>query len=210
MTRPNRLLSGLGLSFVVCVAFALGACERAPEGGAKGDDDQQAVEAESEGTESDESSDSSTSYSPFGVSVENSEDYKLISFKDVGLENPGGTEDTILYEAIAQSLAYQIRTDADLEVDPRVVHKPALAEPDNHTYCEKDRVYVDLWQSESPRKWGYSLWSGCSKAQRFAWQEVPASEVDPDALAEGLEPLTSNIVESLQKADETDCYRRTC
>lgn len=206
MTRANRLLGGSGLAFAVWFALAAVACDRAPGSQANGSEDGQVVEAESTGTDSD----SSTSYSPFGVSVENSEDYKLISFKDVGLESPGAMEDTILYEAIAQSLAYQIRTNADLELDPRVVHEPALAEPDNHTYCEKDRVYVDLWQTESPHKWGYSLWSGCSKAQRFAWQEVTASEVDPDALTEGIEPLTSNIVDSLRKADETDCYRRAC
>jgi hypothetical protein len=196
----------LGLAVVVFTSVVVGACEQAPGNETNGSGDEQVAEAESEETESD----SSTSYSPFGVSIENSEDYELISFKDVGLESPGKMEDTILYEAIAQSLAYQLRIDSDLELEPRVVHKPALADPDNHTYCEKDRVYVDLWQSESPRKWGYSLWSGCSKAQRFAWEEVPASKVDPDALAEGVKPLTSNIVESLQKADETDCYQRTC
>lgn len=208
MTRPNRLLDGVGLAVAVCLVFAVAGCEPAP--GSEQNESDDVAEAEATGAESDESSDSSTSYSPFGVSVGNNEDYELISFKDVGLESPEELEDTTLYEAIAQSLAYQIRTDAELELDPRVVHKPALADPDNHTYCKKDRVYVDLWQSESPRKWGYSLWSGCSKAQRFAWQEVRASRVDPDALAEGVEPLTRNIVESLQKADETDCYRRTC
>lgn len=210
MIRPNRLFGGTRTAVVMFLALAVGACEPAPASDVDGSDGEEVAEAEATETESDESSDSTPSYSPFGVSIENNEEYELISFKDVGLESPGGMEDTLLYEAIAQSVAYQIRTDADLELEPRVVHKPALADPDNHTYCEKDRVYVDLWQSESPRKWGYSLWSGCSKAQRFAWQEVPASEVDPDALAEGVEPLTSDIVESLQEADETDCFQRTC
>ncbi len=149
-------------------------------------------------------------YSPFGIAVANSDDYELISFKDVGLGEPGGASRGRVYETIAQSLAYQLRLDSDFEPGPKVIHDPALADPDHHRYCEKDRIYVDVWRSDSPARWGYSLWSGCSKAQQFAWQELPAPEIAPDALAAGVEPLTRDIAESLEEAGEENCYRRSC
>lgn len=156
-----------------------------------------------------EKTDSTPHYSSFGVSLRQGERFDLISFKDVGLgrENPSPTGP--LLETVAQSLSYEMRVNGDLQLRPRVFVDEDLADPSEHTYCEANRLYIDLWRSEQPSKWGYSLWSGCSESQQFAWEEVPVPE-STDEMTERVEPLTEEIVHSIAVADQKDCFQRAC
>ena len=183
------------LLLVVC------ACER----NSSEPTDQQTETSTEESTEDDQNL-----YSSFGVKLEGGEKFRLISFKDVGLGRSNPTPTDAILETIAQSLAYEMQLEEDLQLSPRVVHNDKLADPAEHTYCEKHRLYVDVWRSESPSRWGYSLWSGCSENHRFEWQEIPVESTHAEELDEAVEPLTKGIVESLANARETGCFTRTC
>lgn len=154
--------------------------------------------------------DSTAHYSSFGIRTD-AEEFEVISFKDVGLDRSDPTPTDPMLEAIAQSLAYQMNLKNELRLEPRVFRDETLADPSEHTHCEDHRVYVDVWRSESPDRWGYSLWSGCSAAQKFAVNEVPM-EKPPEStdVSDAVEPLAREIADSLTAAVESDCFRRSC
>ena len=196
----------VGVIWIAAGLFAAG-CDRVPAEATSQpatitDEPSEAPEA----AESDETS----PYSPFGVQLSDSAHFDLISFKDVGLKPPESSSRKLLFEAVAQSIAYQLKVDEAFEVQPRVIYDEALADPNNHTYCEKDRLYVDIWHGTSPERWGYSLWSGCSEAQQFAWRELEDERAISTELDEAVEPLARGIVDSLSKAAREDCYRQAC
>ncbi|MFB6264325.1 MAG: hypothetical protein ABEL76_11980 [Bradymonadaceae bacterium] len=150
-------------------------------------------------------------YSPFGVRLKGSKHFDLVSFKDVGLGPSGTTDSERLLEAIAQSIAFEFRTSDVLKVNARTIYDRRLADPDHHKYCEAERLYVDVWRADGEDQWGYSLWSGCSKAMNFAWREVPMP-TDPESgeLERAIEPLAEGIRKSLAEAKSEHCFRRTC
>lgn len=148
-------------------------------------------------------------HSPFLVEIQGGP-FDRATFKDVGLERGDGEEpDAMLLEAIAESFALDMQSHTELEADAEVHYDENIAEPDNHLHCEIDHLYVDLWQGESPERWGYSLWSGCSELDNFVWREVPF-EKGADVLPESVAPLTDSIVESLAKAAHRGCFQKNC
>lgn len=149
-------------------------------------------------------------YSSFGIRTD-AKKFEVISFKDVGLGRDNPTPTDPLLEVIAQSVAYELNQRPELSVRPRVFRDASLSDPAKHTYCEDERVYIDVWRSESPGRWGYSLWSGCSAKQKFASNEVPIQVTRETADVEkAVEPLTEDIADSLADAVERECFRRTC
>jgi hypothetical protein len=210
MRTTSRIFAGLAL--VVATFLGSGACDRdtaatsASANPAETHQNQQQDEAASaQDAEKDENP-----YSPFGVQLGNGETFELISFKDVGLKTDPSTSRKMLFEAVAQSIAYQLKVDDQFDLQPRVIYDEALADPNNHTFCEKNRLYVDIWHGTSPERWGYSLWSGCSESQQFAWKEIEDERAISKELNAAVEPLANGIVESLAKAAEEDCYRQAC
>ena len=196
----------VGVMWVAAGLFAAG-CDRAP---AEATSQPSAITAEPNEARKPTESAEVSPYSPFGVELAESAQFDLISFKDVGLQPPESASRKLLFEAVAQSIAYQLKVDATFDVQPRVIYDEALADPNNHTYCEKDRLYVDIWHGTSPERWGYSLWSGCSEAQQFAWREIEDERAVSAKLDEAVEPLARGIVDSLAEAAENGCYRRAC
>jgi hypothetical protein len=147
-------------------------------------------------------------YSPFGVDLTGSHHFDIVSFKDVGLDSAPFDSESML-EIVAQSLAYSLRQHDHLGLSARLLHDERLAEPSEHTFCEARRLYVDVWHSPSPSRWGYSLWSGCSEAFQFAHREVTL-EGDHDSLESAVRPLTESIADALADANDHDCFRRRC
>lgn len=147
-------------------------------------------------------------YSPFVVHLEGSP-FAEVSFKDVGLARPNPTPTDPLLEAISESFAYKIREHGTFGGDSQVVYDERILDPDNHLFCGSNHLYVDVWHSQSPDRWGYSLWSGCGEGDNFAWKEVPATG-DAKDLPDQVEPLTSSIVESLAEASANNCFQKTC
>jgi len=196
--------AGLTLLFA-----STGACDW---GGSASAGTAQPVETKGESAELGSSAESGSKahYSSFGIRT-NSDRFEVISFKDVGLgrEDPSPADPVL--EVIAQSVAYQLNVREDVRLRPRVFHDSSLADPEKHTYCEAEHVYVDLWRSESPDKWGYSLWSGCSETQKFAGNEVAIPEPSGEGdVEEAVAPLTEDIADSLATAIDTGCFRRAC
>ena len=148
---------------------------------------------------------SSHHYSPFAVRVTGMEQFDIVTFKDVtsGVDNP----DLLTYELLAETLAAVLQEDPDLELASHVIFAEELRDPANHMSCELEHLYVDVWRSEGPDRWGFSLWSGCGEDDNFAWDEVPA--VVQDGM-EDLRPLAEGIAASLQTAVETGCFRAEC
>ena len=149
-------------------------------------------------------------YSPFGVRLHNGEHFHLISFKDVGLDRKNHSETAPILEAIAQSVAYEIQKRRELPVTPEVVYDPRLSEPGEHRACGDHHLYVDVWQSRDPHRYGYSLWSGCSESGKFAWDEVPIQGTVDRSLADQVTPMGKGIVESLAEAHKNDCFSKNC
>jgi hypothetical protein len=149
-------------------------------------------------------------YSPFGVRLHTGEHFHLISFKDVGLERKNHSETAPILEAIAQSVAYELQKRRDLEVTPEVFYDPDLGDPSKHRACGDHHLYVDVWQSRDPDRYGYSLWSGCGEAGKFAWDEVPIQGSVDRSLAEQVTPMGQGIVDSLAEAHERECFSKNC
>lgn len=168
-----------------------------------------ATESVAEARQADESS-RDHHYSAFGVQIETSK-FKMMSFKDVGLNRTDPSASDRLLEAIAQSVAYEFHRAPDIDPRARVVHDKGLADPDNHTYCESGRVYVDIWRSPNPDRWGYSLWSGCSKSRKFASGETKMTVTPENGdLHRAVEPLAKGIVGSFSSAVDEGCFQRKC
>lgn len=141
-------------------------------------------------------------YSPWVVTVgDRDARFDEISFKDVGMSSIDDTDRPETFHAIAESLASQLS-------ESEASYSEAMSRPENHLSCAPRHVYVDLWASESPARWGYSLWSGCGEDDRFAWEELrrASSPDDADAIA----TLTEHIAGSLREAIETGCFTRQC
>lgn len=150
-------------------------------------------------------------YSPFLITTDTDVVFKTITFTDVGIRQPepGRVDDTLL-ETIAESLAYYLAQSESLNYTPKVHYDEALADPDNHLFCEEHHLYVALWKGYAPDRWGYSLWSGCNEEHQFAWKEVLVPAEAEDDLIESVKPLTVSIVESLALATKKDCFLATC
>jgi hypothetical protein len=118
-------------------------------------------------------------YSPFAVQVAGSFWIDTITFKDVGLRLQDAGSQALVYEAFAAALALAL-----VAHEAQAAFEPTVADPRWHTMCAGRHLYVDVWQSEAPRRLGYSLWSGCGADDRLAWVEVPlATPVGADPLA---------------------------
>jgi hypothetical protein len=146
------------------------------------------------------------SYSPFVVNVKGSKFFQSISFKDVGMKRASKDPNDPMLEVIAESLAQHLMETGD-GMMTQVAYDEGLLDPNNHTACGQHHIYVDVWR-KSDVAWGYSLWSGCGEDDNFAWIEVPAQRSDDITTA--VEPLTLSIVQSLNKAAETSCFRKSC
>ena len=155
-------------------------------------------------------------YSPWVVELSNATDAPMsfdeISFKDVGLREVAAPDRERVYEAIAQSLSAELAvsvepTEPAETLSAQVSFSEAMSDPANHLSCAERHVYVDLWDRSSPSRWGYSLWSGCSEDDRFAWRELRRSSADGDG---GIAELTRSIAGSLRSAMRTGCFSRTC
>ena len=148
-------------------------------------------------------------YSPFVVQVPESKmAFTTITFKDVGLQRESPEPSDPLLETIAHSIAYRLQATPALDVRQSIVeYDERLIDPSNHLACETHHLYVDVWNSD--HTWGYSLWSGCSEADNFAWKEV-AIPADADDLPERVRPLADNIAESLAEAHVDGCFNKSC
>lgn len=148
-------------------------------------------------------------YSPFVVQVPESKmAFTTITFKDVGLQRDSHEPSDPLLETIAHSIAYQLQATPGLDVEHSIVeYDERLIDPANHLACETHHLYVDVWNSDDT--WGYSLWSGCSEADNFAWKEVAMPQGVTD-LPERVRPLADNIADTLAEAHLDGCFTKSC
>lgn len=147
-------------------------------------------------------------YSPFVVEVQGSRHFDTISFKDVGIADVSNDRSIALYELVAESLSHELRQSTELRLSSSVAYDEAIADPANHTACAGRHIYVDIWRSPERNTWGYSLWSGCSEEDNFAWREVQmssASSEDDEVLT-----LAARIRRDLQQAVQTGCFTKAC
>lgn len=147
-------------------------------------------------------------YSPFYVTVSGGEHYHTITFKDVGLLRTDHTIHDPLLEVIAESISQELANGA-LGYHAEVAYDHSLADPSNHRACGDRHVYVDVWNRDETT-WGYSLWSGCGEDDNFAWKEVKGPAMADGELYERVEPLARSIHNSLQAAEQTECFRKSC
>ncbi len=150
-------------------------------------------------------------YSPFVLSVRSNQSlFKKISFKDVGVKALNDDLRKSVYEVMAQSLASELSIEHSLSMPANVVYDEAITDPSNHLACGSDHLYVDVWQSEAPKRWGYSLWSGCGEDDNFAWKEVSFTPHPQGDLKVDVKPLAQSIVASIREANQKGCYQKTC
>ena len=143
------------------------------------------------------------SYSPFVLQMSTELPFSSISFKDVGM-SVAPAHRALVYEEVAESVALALASDPELPMSSEVLYSEDAADPSSHTACGNAHIYVDVWAPAGHERWGYSLWSGCSEADRFAWHEVDReTSQDIDALARG-------IASSLKQAVRTKCFVRSC
>ncbi|QDG54299.1 hypothetical protein FIV42_27200 [Persicimonas caeni] len=147
-------------------------------------------------------------YSPFVVKLAGGK-FDTVSFKDVGLDRESTDANDPLLETISHSFARKVAAHKVLGYQAEVMYDEEILDPSNHLYCGLNHLYVDIWQSSSPKRWGYSLWSGCGELDNFAWKEVPDTVADED-LTLYVEPLTSHIVDSLAEAARSNCFQKSC
>ncbi len=149
-------------------------------------------------------------YSPYVVDLDGVPEFGRISFKDVGLRVEGYSPAHREFEELAMSLADQLMSVEPAPLAASVLALEAYADPSAHQACGEAHIYVDLWRSEGPDRFGYSLWSGCDEDAQFAWEEVPMSW-DPDGdLSDQMLPVVSAITRSLESARATGCFTRAC
>jgi hypothetical protein len=147
-------------------------------------------------------------YSPYGVQVHENQHFDVVTFKDVGVSHFGEQRDPLL-EAIADSLAMNMSIDPTMPYIARLVHDEEFANPDSHIYCDMNHIYVDVWTSEEPDRWGYSLWSGCSESDQFAHEELEVDLHSDDYLS-AVQALTNRIADDIRRADRDDCFTQSC
>ena len=142
-------------------------------------------------------------YSPFVVQMSVELPFDRVSFKDVGM-SVDPDERAYVYEEVAQSVAASLSADPELPLSSEVLYSEAVADPDHHLACGAHQIYVDVWAPQGVERWGYSLWSGCSEEDRFAFEEIDREDArDVDALGRG-------IAAALRRAVETRCFVRSC
>lgn len=150
-------------------------------------------------------------YSPFVLAVQSPRSlFRKISFKDVGVRIDREELRESIYEVMAETLASELRVEAALSMPASVVYDEAILDPANHLACGSDHLYVDVWQSEAPRRWGYSLWSGCGEDDNFAWKEVSYDPHPEGDVSIDIKPLAQSIVASIREANKRGCYQKTC
>jgi len=146
-------------------------------------------------------------YSPFVVEMSGADlRFDQISFKDVGMSLPPDNQ-AFVYEAVAEALSARLGEDAVMHINARVLYSEDAADPLHHRACAVNHVYVDLWHDASIPKWGYSLWSGCSEDDQFAWRELATTGPDPVST---VDPLTRNIAADLAHAVSAGCFTKYC
>ncbi len=133
--------------------------------------------------------------SPFSIAVEGHAVFQSIEFKHVG---EGAMSMEADLEILAESVAEALRS------DPLVSTEVRYARPHAHHSCGAHKLYVDVWRNA--KKWGYSLWSGCSESQRFGWREV----LKVGGPMEQLRVVGADLVRALRAADRKGCYTKTC
>lgn len=144
-------------------------------------------------------------YSPYLVRVKADHmPFDVISFKDVGLDV--GDDTSLTYETIAESLALQMSVEPTLSSE--VVYSKDILDPANHKTCGSRHIYVDVWSTQEPQQWGYSLWSGCGEEDRFAWHQLPRPHSEDPVVA--VEALTRSIADALRDASARSCFTRGC
>ena len=151
----------------------------------------------------------SHAYSPFVLRVSNGDPFRVVSFKDVGMKLDDD-DAMLMYETIAESLSLELGAAKSLGMNAQVAYDESNLDPKNHLACGSDQLYVDLWRSEGPARWGYSLWSGCGEDDNFAWKEVRVETLDTGDPVKDVKSLTSNIVSTLATATSKGCYQKTC
>ncbi len=148
-------------------------------------------------------------YSPFMLKTKDAElPFRTISFKDVGVSGVSEPNE-VLYETLAESLALELSSPDFAPLASKVVYTEELLNPDNHVSCSGKHIYVDVWSTQEPAQWGYSLWSGCSEDERFVWEQLPRP-VSKEDLVESLQPLTRSIATRLQEATHKSCFLKSC
>lgn len=165
--------------------------------------------AEAAAVEEDKGAKKGFHYSPFVLKVKSrSSVFQKISFKDVGIQGVDDTNREGVYETIAESLSMSLNENMSLAMPASVVYDQEITDPANHLACGSDHLYVDVWQSDNPPRWGYSLWSGCGDDDNFVWKEI--SREKSRASTEQVKPLTDSIISELEKAKSRGCYQKTC
>jgi hypothetical protein len=150
-------------------------------------------------------------YSPFVLKVNQGSVFKKISFKDVGFKlKEEEDEARMVYELVAESLAQELASEERLKLAAEVAYDEAILDPNNHVACGSEHLYVDVWHSQRPERWGYSLWSGCGEEDNFAWREIKVEGAMVSDPLEAVKPLTRGIVESLATASTKGCYQKSC
>lgn len=135
--------------------------------------------------------------------------FNEITFKDVGLSRASSDPNDLMLEAIAESVSYSLQVEPQLGVSQSLVHyDAALADPANHASCDLNHLYVDVWNGSD--RWGYSLWSGCSESDNFAWEEVLIPGDRSQHIADRVVPLGESIAQTLAEAHQRDCYTAHC
>ena len=150
-------------------------------------------------------------YSPFVLAVQSPRSlFRKISFKDVGVRIDKEELREGIYETMAETLASELRVEAALSMPASVIYDEAILDPSNHLACGSDHLYVDVWQSDAPKRWGYSLWSGCGEDDNFAWKEISYEPSVAGDLSHDVKPLAQSIVASIREANARGCYQKTC
>ena len=88
-----------------------------------------------------------------------------------------------------------------------VVHVPEFMDPNNHLFCADRHLYVDFWGLRKSQDWGYSLWAGCGKDDRFEWRTLHQNS---QKIAEQMDWVTLDVSLRLKRADQRGCYQRNC
>lgn len=135
--------------------------------------------------------------------------FDTITFKDVGIQRASTEPNDPVLETIAESISYGIQTAPELGVQQSsVAYVEAYSDPANHRSCETEHLYVDVWNSE--QNWGYSLWSGCGEADKFAWEQVSIDPTTSDNLTDRVAPLADSITRKLVSAHQHKCFEKHC
>lgn len=135
-------------------------------------------------------------YMSHTVEVDAAHWFQHVTFKDVGLAAGPADRDGWMRN-VTRVLARTL--DAGLHARARV--EPSVADPEWHRACHGQHVYVDVWRSAGPDRVGFSLWRGCGDDDRFAWQEVPAS----DGWAASAPVVAKAIAHALRVCDAVTC-----